>query len=422
MKRHVENGSESHKRQRTENGGSSSTSSSSSSSSSTSNSSTAHTTTTTTAPVINSATPTSPNTNTNTTAIIPPAPAVSTPPNDISFVVITNDGSEQNSIWLMGAKKIFATQLPKMPREYIVRLVFDRKHKTMILLKNGTKPVGGICYRPNYTQKFAEIAFCAIDSTEQVKGFGTLLMNKVKEYVKKENITRFLTYADNYAIGYFEKQGFTKEVTLAQNRWKGYIKDYDGGTLMECVINTKVDYLQIRNVIKEQRQYILNKILENTNVGTVHEGIDVGRRAKAKSAKVDVLKIKGVAESGWGGRPPSVVSRRCSETQDSSLHAQLERTFDQVKMHSASWPFHQPVDTDVYEDYSDFVSEPIDLLTVKRRLEKGDFYTTKAKFARDLRLMCSNCKAFNGEGSKYGATATTLESYFTPLLEKIDDK
>jgi len=322
----------------------------------------------------------------------------------------------------MGAKKIFATQLPKMPREYIVRLVMDRKHKTMILLKNGTKPVGGICYRPNYTQKFAEIAFCAIDSTEQVKGFGTLLMNKVKEFVKQESITHFLTYADNYAIGYFEKQGFTKEVTLAQKRWKGYIKDYDGGTLMECVINTKVDYLHIRDVIKQQRQFIHDKIIEHTNVGVVYDGIDVGRRAKVKASKVDVTKIKGVVESGWGGRAPRIVSRRCSETQDSSLNAQLLRTFDQVKMHSASWPFHQPVDTDVYEDYSDFVSEPVDLLMIKHRLDKGDFYTTKAKFARDLKLMCTNCKAFNGEGSKYGATANTLENYFIPLLEKIDEK
>ena len=56
-----------------------------------------------------------------------------------SFAVITNDGEAQNSVWLMGAKKIFATQLPKMPREYIVRLVMDRKHKTMVLLKDGKK-------------------------------------------------------------------------------------------------------------------------------------------------------------------------------------------------------------------------------------------------------------------------------------------
>jgi len=323
----------------------------------------------------------------------------------------------------MGAKKIFATQLPKMPREYIVRLVMDRKHKTMILLKNGTKPVGGICYRPNYTQKFAEIAFCAIDSTEQVKGFGTLLMNKVKEHVKKENITHFLTYADNYAIGYFEKQGFTKEVTLDQKSWKGYIKDYDGGTLMECVIDTKIDYLKIRDVVEKQRQYIYKQILKHTNVSQIYSGMDVGRKAKVKSSKdLNIMKIKGIKESGWGGRAPRIVSRRCSETQDSSLHAQLLRTFDQIKMHSASWPFHTPVDTDVYEDYGDFVSEPIDLLMIKRRLDKGDYYTTKSKFARDLTLMCSNCKAFNGETSKYGATASTLEAYFTPLLEKITEQ
>lgn len=28
--------------------------------------------------------------------------------------------------------------------------------------------IGGICYRPYYEQKFAEIAFCAIKSEEQV--------------------------------------------------------------------------------------------------------------------------------------------------------------------------------------------------------------------------------------------------------------
>jgi N-acetylglutamate synthase-like GNAT family acetyltransferase len=359
----------------------------------------------------------------STTAMVAATTPVEDPLKDFSFQVITNDNTEQNSIWLMGAKKIFATQLPKMPREYIVRLVMDRKHKTMVLLKHGTKPVGGICYRPNYTQKFAEIAFCAIDSTEQVKGFGTLLMNKVKEYVKQQNITHFLTYADNYAIGYFEKQGFTKEVTLAQQRWKGYIKDYDGGTLMECVINTKVDYLDIRNVVEQQRQYIYSQIMKHTKVQEIYPGIEVGRKAKAKTVKdLNVMRIEGISESGWGGRSiPRIVSRRCSETQDSSLNAQLLRTFDQIKMHSASWPFHNPVDTDVYEDYSDFVSEPVDLLMVKRRLDKGDYYTSKAKFTRDLLLMCSNCKAFNGETSKYGATATTLESYFTPLLEKITE-
>lgn len=42
------------------------------------------------------------------------------------------------------------------------------------------------------------------------QGYGTHLMNHLKEYHIKHNILYFLTYADEYAIGYFKKQ-----VTLA---------------------------------------------------------------------------------------------------------------------------------------------------------------------------------------------------------------
>ena len=66
----------------------------------------------------------------------------------------------------MNAKKIFQT-LPKMPSDYIVRLVLDRRHETLCLIKNDELVIGGICYRPNIQQKFAEIAFCAIDSSKQ---------------------------------------------------------------------------------------------------------------------------------------------------------------------------------------------------------------------------------------------------------------
>lgn len=69
----------------------------------------------------------------------------------------------------MQVKNIFATQLPKMPREYIARLVFDRKHRSLVAVKGG-RVVGGICYRPFLTQRFAEIAFCAVTSSEQIKG------------------------------------------------------------------------------------------------------------------------------------------------------------------------------------------------------------------------------------------------------------
>lgn len=38
------------------------------------------------------------------------------------------------------------------------------------------------------------------------QGYGTHLMNHLKEYHIKHDILSFLTYADEYAIGYFKKQ------------------------------------------------------------------------------------------------------------------------------------------------------------------------------------------------------------------------
>lgn len=127
-------------------------------------------------------------------------------------------------IILTGLKNIFQRQLPKMPREYIARLVMDRNHWSMAIVKRGLQVVGGITYRPFNHRRFAEIVFCAITSTEQVKvgirlrgvrlantffnqGYGSHLMNHLKDHVKSvSQVMHFLTYADNYAIGYFKKQ------------------------------------------------------------------------------------------------------------------------------------------------------------------------------------------------------------------------
>ena len=35
--------------------------------------------------------------------------------------------------------------------------------------------------------------------------------------------------------------------------WKGYIKDYDGGTMMECKIHPTIDYSNVSNIIKKQK-------------------------------------------------------------------------------------------------------------------------------------------------------------------------
>jgi histone acetyltransferase len=102
-----------------------------------------------------------------------------------------------------------------MPKDYIARLVYDRNHLSIALLKMPLEVIGGITFRESRLHKFAEIVFCAVSSDQQVKGYGSVLMGHLKDYVKATSpAMHFLTYADNYATGYFKKQGFTKEITL----------------------------------------------------------------------------------------------------------------------------------------------------------------------------------------------------------------
>lgn len=93
----------------------------------------------------------------------------------IKFVCITNDGEPESMIYLVNLKNIFCRQLPRMPKEYIARLVLDRRHRSMVLLKRDDDAaehavtnytvIGGVCFRPFFDQGFAEIVFLAITQT-----------------------------------------------------------------------------------------------------------------------------------------------------------------------------------------------------------------------------------------------------------------
>lgn len=52
--------------------------------------------------------------------------------------------------------------------------------RSVALVKRNGAVVGGITYRAFPEQAFGEIAFCAITASEQVKGYGTRLMNFAK--------------------------------------------------------------------------------------------------------------------------------------------------------------------------------------------------------------------------------------------------
>ncbi|GAA6012830.1 hypothetical protein JCM11491_006192 [Sporobolomyces phaffii] len=334
----------------------------------------------------------------------------------IRFVVVTNDTTPASMIILTGLKNIFQKQLPKMPREYIARLVFDRAHYSMAIVKRGLEVVGGITYRPFEGQKFAEIVFCAITGTEQVKGYGSHLMNHLKDYVKASTkCMHFLTYADNYAIGYFKKQGFTKEIQLDRSVWAGYIKDYEGGTIMHCAMLPRVKYLEVAAILAKQKEVILAKIRQLSQSHVVHPGLPFFANAPPGS-KIDHTRVPGLKESGWTPEMDELTRRPKRGPQFAVMKKLLTLLVD----HPSSWAFANPVNAQEVTDYYDVIKEPMDFATMESKLE-GNSYATLDQFIYDSRLIFNNCRSYNDNQSNYVKNANKLETYLNEQLKVYTD-
>ncbi|RZC92720.1 hypothetical protein C5167_011803 [Papaver somniferum] len=342
----------------------------------------------------------------------------------LKFVCYANDGIDQHMIWLIGLKNIFARQLPNMPKEYIVRLVMDRSHKSVMVIRHN-HVVGGITFRPYVSQKFGEIAFLAITADEQVKGYGTRLMNHLKQHARDvDGLTHFLTYADNNAVGYFIKQGFTKEINLDKDRWQGYIKEYDGGILMECRIDPKLPYTDLSTMIRQQRQAIDEKIRELSNCHIVYPGIDFQKKEAGIPKKIiKVEDIPGLREAGWTpdqwghSRYKTLNSSADSTDFRQSLITFMRTLLKMMHDHPDAWPFKEPVDPRDVPDYYDVIKDPMDLRTMSKRLESEQYYLTLEMFIADVKRMCANARTYNSPETIYYKCATRLENFFNMKIQ-----
>jgi len=175
--------------------------------------------------------------------------------------------------------------------------------------------------------------------------------------------------------------------------------------------------------------------------------------SSAKSSSNNKSGDKDVAPSGVGrgrGSKKGVKRRRGSslstETNDEEQnqpdltaeeYAWCQQTLHDLTEHPLSLPFLDPVD-DTIVSYHSVINEPMDFATMAYNLnvrlrggERGPipkkkkskkinksstkvnhtngYYRTKTSFLRDLRLIFSNCRSFNAEGSELYADAVELE-------------
>ncbi|CAG8709511.1 16306_t:CDS:2, partial [Racocetra fulgida] len=282
--------------------------------------------------------------------------------------LLNNDGSRDNLLLLTGIKELFATALPHMPAQYIARVVYDRNHYSLAIVRDPIKVVGGICYRPFLEKSFIEIVFFAVDSDQQVKGYGTKLMNYFKDYIKDTfNITQFMVYADDFAVGFFRKNGFTDEITLDQDIWAQTCKPpiiYRG---LEC----------FKNGVKS----------------------------------VDPMSVPGIRISGWTPQ----LEKQAKDIKNMSHYVVMKEILNRLKSHPSSLPFHEPVNGDDVPDYYDIIKDPMDLSTVLKRIENNR-YRSLLEFATDMQKIWNNAKIYNKSDTIFYKSAVELEGIFREAM------
>lgn len=91
-------------------------------------------------------------------------------------------------------------------------------------------------------------------------------------------------------------------------------------------------------------------------------------------------------------------------------------------MQNNSGPFNAPVDTSIkgLEDYLQIVTSPMDLSTIKKKIDSGDYEGPNGDkvFASDVRLVWDNAILYNGEESEVGRAALALSDVFEQDYER----
>ena len=94
------------------------------------------------------------------------------------------------------------------------------------------------------------------------------------------------------------------------------------------------------------------------------------------------------------------------------------------KKHSGyAWPFYKPVDAKLLglHDYHDIIKKPMDLGTVKRKMDERE-YKNASEFVADVRLIFTNCYKYNPPDHDVVVMGRKLQDVFEMRFANIPDE
>ena len=237
--------------------------------------------------------------------------------------------------------------------------------------------------------------------------------------ISTEGVEYFLTYADNFAIGYFQKQGFSKTVAMPKDRWLGYIKDYDGGTLMECYIQPNMDFMSTRDIVARQREYIYRRLRETSKSAIEY---NAGEMFKNGKRLLSAIEAPGVIEAGWTSHHVNKgLTDRDRNISLAKMGAYVKVMFEKIRAHPSTRALEGTVAYTQSSYNLDTIHSRVREGLTAEKLSDAPYYRSKDMLRADLLLLASICKSTSREGSADFVVASNFEINVLDIINTKDD-
>ncbi|KAM4604470.1 bromodomain-containing protein 4-like isoform 2-T3 [Polymixia lowei] len=150
------------------------------------------------------------------------------------------------------------------------------------------------------------------------------------------------------------------------------------------------------------------------------ESIRPLKQPKRDASQPDSQHHLGLGGGGGVGLGGTVTPKRQEQLR---YCASLVREMLSKKHVAYAWPFYKPVDVQALglHDYLDIIKHPMDLSTIKNKLDLRQ-YRDAQEFAADVRLMFSNCYKYNPPDHDVVGMARKLQDVFEMRFAKMPDE
>ncbi|KAJ8955723.1 hypothetical protein NQ318_008595 [Aromia moschata] len=98
--------------------------------------------------------------------------------------------------------------------------------------------------------------------------------------------------------------------------------------------------------------------------------------------------------------------------------APCKALLEDLECHDDAWPFLLPVNTKQFPTYKKIIKIPMDLSTIKKRLQDMH-YKSRDEFCADVRQIFNNCETFNEDDSPVGKAGHCMRQFFEARWNEI---